>query len=83
MSKKIWGRDPDLERRQREHLERVFGRTSFRGTAARRCLHDSCSQCVGTGIKADGTPCVHMISCSCPRCTPYSLSCSAQVRACL
>jgi len=33
------------------------------------CLHDNCSSCDGTGIRKDGLgPCVHMISCSCPKC---------------
>ena len=33
------------------------------------CMHDSCSQCHGTGRKADGSSCIHMISCNCPKCT--------------
>jgi len=33
------------------------------------CLHDSCSQCHGTGKKQDGTICIHHISCPCPKCT--------------
>lgn len=33
------------------------------------CLHDNCSSCDGTGIRKDGLgPCVHMISCNCPKC---------------
>jgi hypothetical protein len=35
------------------------------------CLHDGCTQCNGTGQKLDGTgPCVHHISCPCPKCSP-------------
>ena len=34
------------------------------------CLHDGCKNCHGTGIGKDGSPCVHMISCPCPKCTP-------------
>lgn len=35
------------------------------------CLHDNCSYCDGTGIRKDGLgPCVHMMSCSCPKCSP-------------
>jgi len=34
------------------------------------CLHDQCSKCNGKGSRADGTTCVHMISCPCARCTP-------------
>ena len=37
------------------------------------CRHLSCSSCSGTGIKKDGTSCVHMISCQCKRCTPFFL----------
>ena len=35
------------------------------------CLHELCTKCKGTGIsKIDGTPCIHMISCPCPKCSP-------------
>ena len=33
------------------------------------CAHDQCSLCGGTGVKTDGTTCVHMISCTCPKCS--------------
>lgn len=35
------------------------------------CQHDSCPECHGSGIKENGQPCIHMISCSCPKCSPY------------
>lgn len=59
----------DLKRRQEEHLRNVrsFGRQSF----FQPCAHDACSECVGTGIKRDGTMCIHALSCSCPKCVPY------------
>lgn len=34
------------------------------------CMHDGCSECVGTGRKRDGSSCIHAISCPCPRCNP-------------
>ena len=34
------------------------------------CLHDSCRECFGTGIKEDGSMCVHYIACHCPKCSP-------------
>jgi len=38
----------------------------------RPCLHDGCPSCDGTGIRKDGLgSCIHMISCSCPKCTPH------------
>lgn len=35
-----------------------------------KCLHHTCTECHGSGKKRDGTPCVHFISCPCPKCTP-------------
>lgn len=57
--------DSDLRKRQEEHLRNV--RRPF---SIQKCLHTGCPECIGTGIKRDGTPCIHMISCPCPRCTP-------------
>lgn len=57
--------EDDLARRQREHLDQVHGQNW------QPCMHDACTECVGTGVKRDGTPCVHMLSCPCPKCSPY------------
>lgn len=61
-------RDDDLRRRQQEHMDKV--RRRIFSNSEQACMHDQCSQCVGTGVKSDGTLCVHMISCPCPRCRP-------------
>jgi hypothetical protein len=38
------------------------------------CLHNKCPKCRGTGRDENtGAICVHMISCPCPKCTPYFL----------
>lgn len=34
------------------------------------CLHDSCPECGGTGIKKNGGVCIHHIACFCPKCCP-------------
>lgn len=35
------------------------------------CLHKNCSMCNGTGVRKDGLgPCIHMLSCPCPICSP-------------
>jgi hypothetical protein len=35
------------------------------------CYHDWCSSCHGSGFNAtNGKPCVHAISCPCPKCSP-------------
>lgn len=54
----------DLKRRQREHLDSI-GEENWQP-----CMHDGCSECIGTGVKKDGSTCIHWISCPCPRCTP-------------
>lgn len=59
--------EEDLRRRQEEHLKIVQGRNNSNW---RPCMHDNCSMCHGTGIKIDGSFCVHMISCPCPKCSP-------------
>ena len=33
-----------------------------------KCLHESCPSCHGTGMKEDGSMCIHMISCPCKTC---------------
>lgn len=43
----------------------------------RPCLHTSCSNCNGTGsfyFKGIKGPCLHMVSCPCPRCSGTMLS---------
>ena len=59
--------EDDLQRRQKEHLDNVYGNQNRNW---RPCLHDSCPDCLGTGIKRDGSICIHGISCPCPKCTP-------------
>lgn len=45
------------------------------GKETNRCLHDNCETCKGTGRKKDGSHCIHMISCSCSRCSPGRMVC--------
>lgn len=33
-----------------------------------KCRHDSCKECNWSGIKKDGTVCMHIISCKCKKC---------------
>ena len=66
----------DLRKRQEEHLKRVKivydqGYPNQQFTPPwRPCMHDSCPECQGTGVRLDGSTCVHMISCPCPKCSP-------------
>ena len=62
--------DEELRRRQRAHLERVYARGWSGSTREVDCLHNQCPFCWGTGIKANGERCIHMIACGCPRCNP-------------
>ena len=53
---------------QKEHLDKA---SKFLNNN-KPCLHNSCTSCHGTGVKLDGTACVHGISCPCSKCSPYS-----------
>lgn len=68
--------EEDLRRRQEEHMRRMQEYGRQRLPKWRPCLHDGCTECHGTGKKVDGSPCVHMISCPCPRCSPGVLCCA-------
>ena len=59
--------EEDLKRRQKEHLGNIQRQNDANW---RPCLHESCPECLGTGIREDGCACVHLISCPCPRCAP-------------
>lgn len=56
----------DLQRRQEEHLRNT---RQNREEHWQPCLHDSCPSCLGTGVKQNGSSCIHGISCPCPRCS--------------
>lgn len=60
--------EEELQRKQREHLAKVKDRGDSNW---RPCLHDSCPQCFGTGIRLDGGHCFHNLSCQCPKCIIY------------
>ena len=60
--------DDELRRRQREHLERMHVGWSRGRTREIDCLHNQCTSCWGTMVKANGEPCIHMITCGCARC---------------
>jgi hypothetical protein len=66
MDRKIY--EDELRKRQEDHLRNVM---TFGNAIWFPCMHDSCPECHGTGIKIDGSMCIHNISCPCPRCTPY------------
>ena len=64
---KLWYED-DLKERQKRHLESVQRHLNTK--LWKPCLHDSCPSCIGTGIKIDGSICVHNLYCNCPKCSP-------------
>ncbi len=39
------------------------------------CLHLQCGRCRGSGMDERGRICVHAVSCPCPKCSNYSMSC--------
>lgn len=58
--------EEDLKKRQINHLNNIQRQQN---TNWRPCLHDSCTECHGTGVRRDGGMCLHGISCPCPKCT--------------
>jgi hypothetical protein len=40
----------------------------WRKEVSEECLHRGCTECHGSGVKEDGTSCIHTNSCSCPTC---------------
>jgi len=64
----------DLKRRQEEHLKNIRGGTN--DPYWKPCAHDQCPECLGTGIKRNGSVCVHCLTCDCPKCTPTCVSSS-------
>ena len=63
--------EKELKRRQEQHLERVAAnRKDAQESFWRPCAHDACEECHGTFVKLDGTRCVHLIACPCPKCNP-------------
>ena len=64
----------EIERRTKQH-EEVMAKIHDR----QQCLHKNCAQCGGTGKRKDGTVCVHMISCSCDRCSHAKMVCRKDI----
>ncbi len=69
----------DLEKRRKKHTEsQKWYKDNDPKKIPKRpfvpCIHNQCTECHGTGRKVDGTSCVHMISCPCPKCNPYYCS---------
>ncbi len=58
--------EEELKKKQEEHLKHIQNNQYWSP-----CLHDSCPECIGTGIKKNGSMCVHMLSCLCPKCSTY------------
>jgi len=64
--------EKELKQRQEEHLKNVNqNRNNFINNNWSPCLHDSCNECCGTGIKLNGSSCIHFISCPCPKCSVH------------
>ena len=58
--------EENLKLKQSNHLQEIEN-NQFQNF--RPCLHDSCTECVGTGKKKDGSVCIHFISCNCYKCS--------------
>ena len=59
--------EKDLREQQRRHLDATRQGWDYNWTP---CMHDSCPRCHGTGVKLDGSECIHGLCCPCPKCSP-------------
>jgi hypothetical protein len=66
-------KDVLIKQREIKESQEKYPWVKIPGVKVRPCLHDECSECNGSGRKKNGQICVHMISCPCPKCTPYYL----------
>ena len=64
----------ELERRNQQHQEAIS-----KVKDRQNCLHNGCFECYGTGIKKDGSVCIHMISCPCDRCSHGRMVCHKSI----
>lgn len=62
--------EDDLKKRREEHFKNINRNFGINDENWQPCMHDQCPECLGTGIKKNGGMCVHMLSCSCPKCSP-------------
>lgn len=60
----------DLLKRQFDHLSSIYSND----IPFEPCQHSECPSCIGTGVKADGSPCIHEVRCTCMKCSPYYFS---------
>lgn len=47
----------------------VSDKDSLHPLGRMKCLHKSCPECQGSGLKRDGTMCIHGVYCNCCECT--------------
>jgi len=52
-----------------EWMERIRGYNIYLNKPGLNCLHLNCPNCRGTGMSSMGGACIHMVSCSCGRCS--------------
>lgn len=57
--------EKQLLERQMIHLKMV---DANKNKDWKPCLHDLCQSCHGTGVKLDGSLCVHRLHCDCAKC---------------
>jgi hypothetical protein len=58
--------EKNLKKVQYEHLDKI---NRINHPNWKPCLHDQCQSCHGTGLKLDGSFCLHGMTCSCPKCS--------------
>lgn len=69
---KVKRKKDEVSRLPEESIEQFIERLDKWDRENHVCINDGCPQCSGTGVnRVDGTPCIHYVSCRCPKCSPF------------
>lgn len=66
--KEHWDSIDEYLKERIKELEQKFTKKIVRDD----CLHRTCPNCKGAGIRENGFACLHMLYCPCKNCSPFA-----------